>query len=136
MCKGIKYLSSLFSDPLSSHLQLPKRRHLPCQRRVWRERHRRQPFRSAKSQFLRHIFLQIPFRYITVKNLTICWKILVFKLKSSITFDRKALQPCKGHFWTDGIGKIFWKYIWHCHFRWNTWTTFVYFPKYKLPIEI
>ena len=68
-------------------------------------------FRSAKSQFFQFLpnFLRIIFQvhYCSISfNSYNFLKNISLKLKSSITFDKKALQPCKGHFWTDGISKF------------------------------
>jgi hypothetical protein len=74
--------------------------------------------------FLRIIFqvhyCSISFNYYNfLKNISL-------KLKSSITFDRKALQPCKGHFWTDGISKFSENIL---ALPFSATLTFVYFPK-------
>ncbi len=125
MCKGIKYLSSLFSDPLSSPLQ-PQQHHLPRQRRVWREE-------QVLSSFLRIVF-QVHY---CSNSYNLFLKNISLKLKSSITFNRKALRPCKGHFWTDKYWQIFLKYI-GIAISVET-REHIYLPslksKYKLPIK-
>jgi hypothetical protein len=98
MCKGIKYLSSLFSDPLPRHTLVIDIVKVSNERDIVAN-HFDRPRASFLPNYLRIIFqvhyCSNPYN-LFLKNISL-------KLKSSLTFDRKALRPCKGHFWTVDI---------------------------------
>ncbi len=123
MCKGINIFPFFFQSFFArKHLPFePKQRHPLVRNECDESDIVAKHFRSAKSQFLQFLpnFLRIIFQvhYCSISfNSYNFLKNISLKLKSSITFDRKALQPvqklncqfknCKGHFWTDGISKF------------------------------